>query len=161
MYNFSTATYSLFCKESKICSLICIIVKKIMKDCWASASLILSLLIAKWQNVVIIVADKEWIFSLERRSLKYCQVADISLGLPKWVPFLSGSWLRINRPARVPSWLRGIKGGRRAALILLSSICNHPELCRAASRRYLAGVMFCYIYPRFNSQIIEVHFCLL
>jgi len=44
--------------------------------------------------------------------------AGISLGLPKWVPFLSGSWLRINRPARVPrdSWLRGIKGGRRSVL---------------------------------------------
>lgn len=35
-------------------------------------------------------------------SLKYCQVADISHGLPKWLPFLSGSWLRINRAARVP-----------------------------------------------------------
>lgn len=34
--------------------------------------------------------------------LKYCQVADISHGLPEWLPFLAGSWLRINRAARVP-----------------------------------------------------------
>lgn len=105
-----------------------------------------------WTTMACSRRQRANLFSWTSGSLKYCQVAGISLGLPKWVPFLSGSWLRINRPTRVPgdSWLKGIKGGRCAALILLSSICNHPESCHAASYRYFAVIMPCYIRFKFN-----------